>query len=539
VANPVVPAIDAAKANTLSGGPPHGGTGASFIPFGVDETSSPAVFTRLTQLQYHLFEELGGVNQGKVIAITDPANLNVGCFALKYRIGATDYSYAGDVTFACNANKVNHLYLDTAGTLKKQDDSWPAGDILRLAKVTTNASAVTAIDDSRWTNLQVGVVNNWWAIAPTAAIGCNGQALQNVGLLDFKEPIELTIAGGAVTITQTAHKIDTEGDAADDDLVTINSSLGGSDEGQLLLLRCENDARFVTVKSTGNITLHQGDALLGGRDRSLLLVWKGPLNKWVELARSPVVINTLLGNVNGSGAAIDPILRIRFTAGDQTINSDTLTYAYSRVQLLPQSGTADNLATISGGGHEDEVTLWTESGNTITVKHGTGNIETSNGKDFVLTSRNTSIVLRKDTVTAKWHEVCRSVWSVAAANDAEKAVPYDESAYVSGTLTINTTYKWRRFMPSDFTFVKAVANVGTAPVGSSCIVDVRYNGASLFANEGEMCNIAAGTNTATSATKNAAQTGGQYLEVRTGTAVGSGTPAADLTVTIIGRVARL
>ena len=52
----------------------------------------------------------------------------------------------------------------------------------------------------------------------------------------FKDAGELTISSGAVTVTGVSHTIDTESDAAADDLVTIN---GGAD-GQILTIRTEN-----------------------------------------------------------------------------------------------------------------------------------------------------------------------------------------------------------------------------------------------------------------------------------------------------------
>lgn len=71
-----------------------------------------------------------------------------------------------------------------------------------------------------------------------------------LGFLGFKAETELTIATGAITVTQTVHTVDTEADAASDDLDTIN----GLSDGQQVILRPANDARSVVVKhNTGNI----------------------------------------------------------------------------------------------------------------------------------------------------------------------------------------------------------------------------------------------------------------------------------------------
>ena len=66
-----------------------------------------------------------------------------------------------------------------------------------------------------------------------------------------QSPNELTISSGAVTATQLVHTIDTEGDAASDDLDTINA--GGLNEGQVLTLLAANAARKVYLTTAGNI----------------------------------------------------------------------------------------------------------------------------------------------------------------------------------------------------------------------------------------------------------------------------------------------
>jgi len=63
-------------------------------------------------------------------------------------------------------------------------------------------------------------------------------------------PTELTIASGAITVTQGFHKIDTEADAGTDDLDTINGLVANA----LYLFKPENTARIVKFKhGTGNI----------------------------------------------------------------------------------------------------------------------------------------------------------------------------------------------------------------------------------------------------------------------------------------------
>jgi hypothetical protein len=84
---------------------------------------------------------------------------------------------------------------------------------------------------------------------------------------------ELTIASGVITVTGSYHSIDTESDAASDDLDTIS---GGSD-GDVLFAVAANDARTVVLKhGTGNIVTHNGsDYSLDTINKLALLFYTG------------------------------------------------------------------------------------------------------------------------------------------------------------------------------------------------------------------------------------------------------------------------
>jgi len=103
--------------------------------------------------------------------------------------------------------------------------------------------------------------------------------------------VELTIAAGAVAKTYSHHTIDSEADAATDDLDTVN----GGAEGEVMLIRPADGARKIVVKhNVGNIWLPgAADISLDNANAYLMLVYSGA--KWVAIA--------------GSGA--DPAHRIR------------------------------------------------------------------------------------------------------------------------------------------------------------------------------------------------------------------------------------
>ena len=92
---------------------------------------------------------------------------------------------------------------------------------------------------------------------------------------------ELTIAAGVITATSSYHTVDTEGDAATDDLDTIN---GGVDAGQLLVISPQSGARDVVAKDgVGNLRL-SADFTMSGVNDTLTLIYTGVT--WNELSRS-------------------------------------------------------------------------------------------------------------------------------------------------------------------------------------------------------------------------------------------------------------
>jgi hypothetical protein len=99
--------------------------------------------------------------------------------------------------------------------------------------------------------------------------------------LSLQAKTELTIASGAVTVTRGFHTIDTEGDAASDDLDTIN----GGEDGAVLVIRPVHTDRTVVVKhNTGNIVLQSGaDITLDDSTDKCTLIYDADLAKWIDL----------------------------------------------------------------------------------------------------------------------------------------------------------------------------------------------------------------------------------------------------------------
>lgn len=100
------------------------------------------------------------------------------------------------------------------------------------------------------------------------------------GKLNLSDPSELTISSGAITITRSNHDVDTEADAATDNLDTIN----GGTEGDIVILRPESSARTVVVTSAGNIRPAGGTFDLDDSQRNITLIMR--VANWHEIARN-------------------------------------------------------------------------------------------------------------------------------------------------------------------------------------------------------------------------------------------------------------
>lgn len=112
------------------------------------------------------------------------------------------------------------------------------------------------------------------------------QTLDNKKLGDviMVPPPESTIATGVVTLVANSPylRIDTESDAATDDLDTITATAG--DNGRVIYLRAENAARTVVVKNgTGNILLDGSDFTLDDTNKVCPLIYDSTLSKWLLL----------------------------------------------------------------------------------------------------------------------------------------------------------------------------------------------------------------------------------------------------------------
>jgi hypothetical protein len=120
--------------------------------------------------------------------------------------------------------------------------------------------------------------------ASTFVLGMDGDTLTTAledllagikELLGAQAETELTISSGSVTAARAMHTIDTESDAAADDLTNI--AISGLGTTTLLLIRAEDAARKVTLKhesgGAGQLSLAQGQDLVLDAITQYVLLW--------------------------------------------------------------------------------------------------------------------------------------------------------------------------------------------------------------------------------------------------------------------------
>jgi hypothetical protein len=176
-------------------------------------------------------------------------------------------------------------------------------------------------------------------------------AINDSGELEFTDATELTIASGVITVTQNYHKVDTQGDAASDDLDTITA---GTDvaAGFILHLRVEDGARTVVLKdgTTPADNLDLGaDVTLDETYKTFSLVYDGTNWRPLSFAASPTFASlsplTTRGDLLYGSSGTVTGARLAVGAANTLLGSDGTDVAW---QLKPLTTRGDILYGSSG-----------------------------------------------------------------------------------------------------------------------------------------------------------------------------------------------
>lgn len=177
-------------------------------------------------------------------------------------------------TYRCEHTTNGFAIRDNANSADVTVFGISAGDALQVGD-TTDAAGIDYL-------AKTGTEHSF-KIAGTDAFVVGGAATRVRNALSTDQGSELTIASGVITATHSYHTVDTESDAASDDLVTIN---GGSVSGQRLTIRAADSARTVVAKDgSGNLTL-AGDFSMDNAEDTLELIYDQTGTQWLETSRS-------------------------------------------------------------------------------------------------------------------------------------------------------------------------------------------------------------------------------------------------------------
>ncbi len=274
------------------------------------------------------------VGQGLGVEIIDGGGLVV------YHTGGTLIKGSGppvDITpskLTLTDNQTNYVEVDIAGTVSSNTSAFSTGKY-PLAIVTTVAGDITSLVDKRSAI--------YLAEFAEANLDAFGPA--------FDSATELTISGGVVTRTQGVHRIDTEADAAADNLDTIN----GATVPTLLFIRAENAARVVTLKDgTGNLDLDGKDIVLDSIELYVILLYDDTTSTWIiagggggggvavpSTDEAMVMVEGVAGDLQESAAKIDPTGNI-YDLVSLNIGPDAVVSSQIAVQLKDDTMTLDS-----------------------------------------------------------------------------------------------------------------------------------------------------------------------------------------------------
>lgn len=210
-------------------------------------------------------------------------------------------------------------------------------------------------------------------------------------------PVRVQIVGGVIKADRNDLIVQAESGGVDN----LDGIEGGS-EGQLLILQSFL-SNLITVRDNATaggkaINLHENrDFLMTGLigDERLLLYKASGQQGWIEL-----------GRMSGGDRPPPQLEAIEVTIASGIVAATGL------VKMVPESGTADDVDFVTAGNEEGYLTalMVRDTGDTITVKDGTGNVALAG--DFIMDNPEDKLTLI--SIGTDWHEISRSSNTVLA-----------------------------------------------------------------------------------------------------------------------------
>jgi hypothetical protein len=207
--------------------------------------------------------------------------------------------------------------------------------------------------ETHWTIVNRNIDESTFLLADGTRASTGIQELLGLNLTDSTE---LTIASGAITVTQSYHTIDTESDAATDDLDTITVAGG---EGDVLVIRPESSSRTVVIKhGTGNVQCVGNDDITLDDDHDFALLIRKDATNWMAFtgggtagggSSSDCCLVTTAKSANYTAAAGDLVV-CDTSAGAFAVTFPAAPSADDKIGVYVESGSFTLAVTIQGNG---------------------------------------------------------------------------------------------------------------------------------------------------------------------------------------------
>lgn len=163
---------------------------------------------------------------------------------------------------------------------------------------------------------------------------------------------EKTIASGVITPTRSNHSIDTQSDAASDDLDTMN--VGSTADGAILFVTAENASRVVTLKNangaSGQMLLAAERAVaMDNANFHYLMIRDG--TSWYEVKNSAVqetMVQTVYASLSTVATGVNTTIAVDDTIPQNTEGTEFITvtitprYTTSRLRITTQVNSANS-----------------------------------------------------------------------------------------------------------------------------------------------------------------------------------------------------
>jgi len=230
----------------------------------------------------------------------------------------------------------------------------------------------------------------------------------------------VTLAAGVMNTNQWGYYELVPQAGTTDDLDTINNGI----DGKIIGIRVNDNANTITVKDgVGNICLPNGDIDLDDVCFVLPLIYDDDSSMWILFSVDTVGAGTLLSltdtpgsftagaylRVDGGATAVEFTGVVNFGAVETlTLSGGSVarTSTTSNYIIAAETGTADDLDSITGGSDGDVIIVCPDSGDTITAKDNTGNLQLSG--DFAMDNPADVLTLRYKSSISRWCEITSS-----------------------------------------------------------------------------------------------------------------------------------